>query len=204
MAVSRHASVGQTTMVTKMAEMAAAYVAIEEMAAILPSLPKEVVAGIPAKLAKLPASPTMSQMVRGEQAFARATAPRQGAVAVIGVAGLTNFYDALAKGGQLPPDEFDKLIDEQMQKYTANPFAGILGPSFKRSRLNVAMLEVKQAMLTTAIDVVMHGDGVVAASKDPFGKGSLALEKTAKGFRLRSALTRDGKPVELLVGDSGR
>jgi len=200
LAVSRHASVAQTTMVTKMGEQAAAWPAMDDLAAALPTLPKDVLAAIPAKLSALPASPTMAQMVRGEQAFARATAPKQGAVAVIGVAGLTGFYDALARGGQLPPDGFDKLIDEQMQKFAVNPFAGILGPAFKRSRLNTAMLEAKQAMLATAIDVVLRGDGIVAASKDPFGNGPFKFEKTAKGFRLRSALTRDGKPVELSVG----
>jgi hypothetical protein len=199
LAVSRHASVGETTMVTKMGEQAAAHLAIEEFAAVLAALPKEVVAALPAKLAKLPASPTMAQLVRGEQAFARATAPKQGAAAVVLVAGLTNYYDALAKGGDLPPDKFAKLVDEQVAKYPANPFAGILATSFKRAREMTAMMEARQTMLMTAIDVVLHGDGVVAASKDPAGGGPFAFEKTAKGFRLRSALKHDGKPVELLV-----
>jgi hypothetical protein len=202
LAVSRHASVGQTTTVTKMGEQAAAHLAIEEFAAELTSLPKEVVAALPAKLAKLPASPTMSQLVRGEQAFARATAPKQGAAAVVLVAGLTNYYDALAQGGNLPPDKFAKLVDQQVAKSPANPFAGILSPSFKRAREMTAMMEARQAMLMTAIDVVLHGEGSVAASKDPAGDGPFAFEKTANGFRLRSALKHDGKPVELLVGGS--
>jgi hypothetical protein len=204
LAVSRHSSVGQTTMVTKMGEEAAARVAIQELAAVLPSLPKEVVAALPAKIAKLPPSPSMSQLVRGEQAFARAAAPKQGAAAVIAVAGLTNYYDALAKGGDLPPDEFAKLVDEQAAKYAANPFAGILSPSFKRARELPAMLEAREAMLSAAINIVLHGEGAVAASKDPFGAGPFAFEKTAKGFRLRSALKRDGKPVELVVGGGAR
>jgi hypothetical protein len=204
LAVSRHASVGQTTMATKMGEEAVAHVAIEEFAAVLPSLPKEVVAVLPAKIAKLPPSPSMAQLVRGEQAFARATAPKQGAPVVVLVAALTNYYDALAKGGDLPPEKFAKLVDEQAAKYAANPFAGILSPSFKQARESIAMMEARQAMLATAIDVVLHGEGAVAASKDPFGDGPFAFEKTAKGFRLRSALKRDGKPVELLVDGSAR
>src|SRR5205814_1120785 len=93
------------------------------------------------------------------------------------VSRLTNFYDALAKGGELPPDQFDKVVDEQIAKFSANPFAGILGPQFKRARQTVALLEAKQAMLATAIDVILRGDGAAATSKDPFGKGPFAFTK---------------------------
>jgi hypothetical protein len=200
-AVSRHASVAEPTMVTKMAEMAAARPVVEALAADLPSLPKELVATLPARLAALPPSPTMSQIVRGEQVFARATAPKQGMAVVVMVSGMNNFYDALAKAGTLPPGEFDKVVDEQIATYGVNPFAGILGPSFKRSRESVAWMETKQAMLLTAIDVVQHGDAAAVNSKDPAGGGPFVLKRNVKGFTLTSALTRNGKPAELVVGE---
>jgi hypothetical protein len=198
--VSRHAAATEPTMVTKMAEIAAFRAPCEALAEQLPSLPRELVVALPARFAKLPASPSMPQLIRGEQVFARATARSQGAVVMVMVSGLTNFYDALAKGGDLPPDQFAKIVDEQIAKYSANPFAGILGPSFKRSRETVAYFQAKQAMLATAIDIVLKGEAAVASSKDPFGNGPFASEKTARGFILRSALVKDDKPVTLRVG----
>jgi hypothetical protein len=200
MTTSRHAAATQPTMVTKMAEIAAFRAPAEALAEQLPTLRKDVVASLPTRFEKLPRSATMEQLVRGEQDFAHATARRQGTVVVVAVAGLTNFYEALAKGAGLPPDEFARLVDEQVAKNSVNPFAGILGPSFKRSRETVALLEAKQAMLAAAIDIILKGDAAVATSKDPFGKGPFAFERTAKGFVLRSALMKDGKPITLRVG----
>ena len=46
------------------------------------------------------------------------TAKRQGFTAVALVAGLRDFYKALLDGSELPPAEFDKLVDENAARIT--------------------------------------------------------------------------------------
>jgi hypothetical protein len=198
--VSRHAATTQPTIMTKMVETAAFRPAAEALAGQLPTLPKELVAALPGRFARLPKSSTMQMVVRGEFEFARATAPRQGAAAVLMVATLTGYYDALAEGGDLPPDEFARLVDAQSARFSANPWAGIIAPQFKRSRELVAALQTRQAMLMTAIEVVLHGEAAVAASTDPCCNKPFAYKKTPRGFELTSALVYRDRPVALRVG----
>jgi hypothetical protein len=198
-ALSRHAS-AETTLLTKMVEIAAWRPAGDLLAQQLPSLPKQLVATLPQRFAQMPRSPTMAQLLRGEKAFARASAKKQGFAMAIAVAGLDGFYDALADGGALPPDEYAQLVDAELAKVSLNPWAKIIGPSIKRSRESLAVFEAKQAMLAAAIDVVLHGEAAVAKSDDPFGDRPFGFREWPGGFELTSALQRDGAPVKLVIG----
>jgi len=203
--VSRHVSTTEPTLLVKMVESLAWRPAGTELAEQLPSLPKDLVATLPARLAKLPKSPTTADVIRGEYAFAQMTAKRQGFTVVAMVAGLRDFYKALLDGSDRTPEEFDKLVDEQLAKSPNNPFAKIMAPQFKLLRRNVAALEVKQAMLETAIDMTLHGEAALASSHDP-GAASPApftQKKTAHGYQLISAMPdREQKPLTLQIGSA--
>jgi hypothetical protein len=201
--VSRQVSSTEPTLMVKMVESLAWRPAGTELGEQLPALPKELVATLPARLAKLPKSPTTADVIRGEYAYAQMTARRQGFTVVAMVAGLRDFYKALLDGSDRTPEEFDKLVDEQLAKSANNPFAKIMAPQFKLLRRNVAALEVKQAMLETAIDVTLHGEAAaLASSRDPgAAKGPFTLKKTAHGYQLISAMTdREQKRLTLQIG----
>lgn len=199
MALSRHFATDATIM-AKLVETAAWRPAADVLAQQLPSLPKDVVAALPARLAKLPPSPTMRETIIAEKAYAKRSAKRQGVSMVIMVASLNDFYDATAASADLPPDAFAKVVDEQAAKYPLNPWGQVIAPAMKSSRASLAVLEAKQGMLATAIDIVTRGENAVKHSKDPFGTGPFAFRKRAAGFELESALKSHDEPVKLLVG----
>jgi hypothetical protein len=92
------------------------------------------------------------------------------------------------------------LVDEQMVKFAANPWAKILGPALKRAREPIAAGEAQQAMLRAAIDILLQGEAAVKASKDPFGTGPFGYRKLPNGFELSSELKFRDQPVKLRVG----
>jgi hypothetical protein len=157
-------------------------------------------ATLPQRLQSLPASPTMKRVVEGEYAFAKQSAAPQGTAVVVMVTTLKGSYEALAAGGSLPPDEFGKLVDQQMAKYPLNPWIKIIGPSMRRARESVAVFEAKQAMFQTAIAIVLTGEEALKNSKDPFGDGAFGHHKRPGGFELISGLTNRGELVKLVVG----
>jgi hypothetical protein len=166
----------------------------------LPSLPKKLVATLPARLEQLPPSPTMQQVMQGEHEFAKEYALKQKFVAIAMVAGLEDFYTALAKGASLPPGQFAAFVDEQTAKYSANGWAAILAPAFKQARERTAVIEAQQAMLQTAIKVILQGDAAVALSKDPFGNGPFGYKRFPDGFELSSELKYKNQPVKMQFG----
>jgi hypothetical protein len=199
LALSRHAAADPTLM-TKLVEISARRPAAEVLAQQLPSLPKELVDTLPARLQQLPPSPTMEQVIQGEHEFAKESALKQRFVAIAMVAGLEDFYTALAKGASLPPRQFAAFVDEQTAKYSANGWAKIIAPALKQARERIAVIETQQAMLQTAIKVVLQGDAAVAASKDAFGNGPFGYNKLPNGFELSSDLKSKNQPVTLRFG----
>jgi hypothetical protein len=190
----------ETTLLTKMVEMACWRPAAELLAEQLPTLPRDLVAKFPERLRALPPSPTMQDLVRGEHVFAKASAAKQGIPIRLMIGSLGRFYEALAAGADKPPAEFDKLVDAEAAKVPANVWAEIIAPQFKRSRETVAVFEAKQAMLATAIAVTLDGEKAAAASKDPFAEGPFGFRKTSTGFELTSGLRYKDAPVKLVVG----
>jgi hypothetical protein len=199
MALARHAS-AERTMTAKLVEIAAYRPAAEALAACLPALPRGVAATLTDRLAALPPSPTHAEMVRGEFAFAKRSAARQGFVVAVMVGGLEGFYTAMADGGALPPAEYRRLAERQVAAHSLNPWAKVIGPALGRTRETTAVFEAKQAMLATAVDVVLNGEAAVAKSKDPFGDGPFTCRKLAAGFELAGHLTHNAEPVKLTVG----
>jgi hypothetical protein len=226
MALARH--VGQRkVLIAKLVEVGIGAMATERLAENLTSLPEETLKQLPAKLDALPKSSSGAEMMMAEYEFAlREVEPQTEGAASKPAAGKANttkpattrattralfgraamvqamkaFYEAIGEASALPPEEFAKKVDEQMNKFAANPFAAIVAPSFKRSRETFAVAEAKQAMLRAAIDVILSGPDAVAKSRDPFGTGPFEYRETPGGFELKSALATRGKNAVLIVG----
>jgi hypothetical protein len=199
LALSRQLA-AEPMLVTKMAEFAAARPARELLARELPGLPKEVVAGLPERLAKLPASPGLDATIRGEYAFAKRTAAKQGIMAVAMVDGMAEVYELMAASADKPPAEFDKLLDGQVEKLPLNPWIKVLAPALKRHRENAAATDAKWAMLLAAIDVTLHGEGALARSTDPVDGRPFELRRLKGGYELVGRTTFRDEPVKLVVG----
>lgn len=199
LALSRHLA-AEPTLVTKIAETAAARPARELLARELPTLPKEVVATLPGRLAKLPASAGLDATIRGEFAFARRTSANQGIMAVAMVDGMAEVYELMAANADKPAAEFDKLLDGQVEKLPLNPWIKILAPTLKRHRENLAATDAKWAMLLTAIEITLHGEGALAQSKDPVDGRPFELRRLQGGYELVGRTTFREEPVTLVVG----
>ncbi len=199
LALSRHAASDRTIM-GKYFEVIAQRPAIDVLAQHLPDLPRELVAALPARLDRLPKSPTMPEVILGEYEFAKKAAVRQGLDMMEMVAGLKDFFAALANGGSLSPSQFAALVDEQTAKYSATSWAGVIAPVFKSARGPIAAGEARRALLKAAVDIVLQGEASVKASKDPFGNGPFAYRKLPNGFELSSELKYRDKAVTLRVG----
>jgi hypothetical protein len=195
--VSRHASANEPTILTKMIESLAWRPAGTELAKQLPSLPKDLLAALPPRLAALPPSPDTAPIIRGEYAFAQQTARRQNFTVVALVAGMRDFYKACLDGADRSPADFDKLVDEQAKVYGNNAFVPLMAPQMKRLRQNVIQLQALHAMMLTAIDILQHGDAALAASKDPGSNAPFAMVRTSGGFVLTSAVPANAEKQTL-------
>ncbi|HZZ43572.1 MAG TPA: hypothetical protein VFE58_11595 [Tepidisphaeraceae bacterium] len=172
---------------------------IDRIAAELPGLPMATRTKLMAEWMKLPAGADGSQIIMGEYAYAqKAIVQQKGPKDWIDV--LEPFYKAIAAASGDAPEQFGKVVDEQMAKFKLNPFAQTIGPSMKLTREPMAALEAKREMLETAMSVVQIGKEEVAKSKDPFGAGPFEYMDVKGGFELKSALNVKGKSVSLHVG----
>jgi len=201
--VSRHAGAAQPNLMLNMVEAAASRPAVEALALELPSLPRHLLDTLPARLDKLPPSPTTKQLVEGEYRFAKATAVRQGFAALAMAHTLQRYYQEIAAAGELPPDRFAAKVDELSKAQSANPWVGIIAPQFKKMRELTAASETKRALLDAAILIVRDGEQAVAKTADPFGQGPFTYRQgPGKGFELEGKLRYRDQPVRLVVGEN--
>jgi len=204
MALGRHA--GRTPlMISKLVEVGIVASATEQLARVLPQLPREVTSTIPARLEALPDSATTSDVVIGEWNYARTL------VATKKVPGWDSatiqaakpFYDAVAKSAQLPPDKFAQAVDAAVADLpvgAAHNFVAIVAPAMKPVRVPIAMIEAKSAMLSTGALLLGGQTDAVKTSHDPFGDGPFGYRTTGIGFELTSKLTTRGSAVKLTFG----
>ncbi|MEO6436959.1 MAG: hypothetical protein ABIP55_14530 [Tepidisphaeraceae bacterium] len=207
MALGRH--VGQTPLfISKLVEIGVTEQAIEQLASALPGLPKETVATLGAKLDRLPRGSTFAETILAEHAYARDVNKRgEFAPAVWEDATIQQvkpWYIAVADAAAQSPEEFARAVDAATANLPEGPtraFASIVAPAIKPLRVPMAAAEAHEAMLRTAIDVVVNGPEAVKRSRDPFGTGSFTYRALPGGFELTSKLkARGGRPVTLQVG----
>ena len=122
-------------------------------------------------------------------------------MAVAMVDGMAEVYELMAANARRPAAEFDKLLDEQVERLPLNPFIKILAPQFKSHRDNAAAVDAKWAMLLAAIDITVRGEQALADSQDPADGRPFELRRRARGFELLARTTFRGEAVNLVVGE---
>ena len=199
LAMSRHAA-QRNLLVYRLVAQAVETMGTDRVAAMLPSLPKDLAAKLPDRIAKLPPMPDGKAFMAGEFAFARqAIRVQKGPAGFVDV--LEPFYKNVGEAMSLPPAEFNDKLDAETAKVMLNPFAKNLAPSLKRFRENDYALEAKRALLNTAIDMTINGEAALAKSKDVEGGGPFTSKPAPHGYTLVSKVQRNNKPVTLTVGE---
>ena len=205
-ALGKH--IGQTPLaVAKLVEVGIVASAIEEFARILPTLPKDLVAKLPARLDALPRSATPAEMIMGEYRYARdlLAADNQLGVSKTTVIAAKPFYEKMAAAAHLPPDEFAAAVDAELAKLPPEQvFPRTVVPALKPLRAPTAKLEAMEAMMRTAARIVARGPEAVKDSRDPFGSGPFSYDALPhENFTLSSALIARGERVSLRIGPPG-
>jgi hypothetical protein len=100
----------------------------------------------------------------------------------------------------LPRDQFLAQWPALQAKQSVNVTAKVALPAVTKVVDARDRGRARMALLKAAVAVVRDGQGALAKHPDPFGKGPFQYEARPHGFKLRSALTLDGKPVTLTVG----
>jgi hypothetical protein len=136
----------------------------------------------------------------GEFVFGRRTWDKQNMPLAIFDAAAP-FYKAIGDAMDQPQAQFDQTVDAEAAKLMLNPVVKNIAPTIKRIHVSYISVKVKRAMLDTAVDIVLNGEGAVSKSKDPGGDGAFGFSGSADRFTLTSkALESNDKPVTLRVG----
>ncbi len=199
MALSRHAA-SEPNLMAKQLEAAAWRPAAEVLSRNLNTLPKNLIAGLPARLERLPPAPAFRAVLQGERETAGKLSGKQGLAAAAMAKSLDGFYQSLDAAADRPPQQFAARVDEELAKVPLNTQAKVIAPALKQVREQAAVLEARRAMLDTAIRVVVKGAAAVESSKDPFAEGPFGYKAHTDGFELSSGLRVKDRVVTLRVG----
>lgn len=173
--------------------------AIDKLASLLPTLPKETIAQLPAKWAALPKGPTGKALMDGEFEYGKSASAQQKMPAGIFEAA-EPFYKAVGDAMAKPTVEFDAIVDAEAMKLMLNPFVKSTAPMIKRVHEQLVAMDAKRGMFETALAIVSTGPDAAKQSKDPAGEGPFEYTAGNPGFVLKSKALLKGKPVTLIVG----
>ena len=110
-------------------------------------------------------------------------------------------YDKLAKGLNLPLDEFEKEFARESIRQASNPVYKVFFPALAKARQSGVRADVRRALFLAALAVQLDGQNALKDGLDPFGGGRFEYAPFKGGFELRSKLKgQDDKPVTLTVG----
>lgn len=199
---SHHTS-SHGALIHKQVEIAMDLQASSLMGANLPALSKQMLQTIPQRLDALSKPQTGAEMMAAEYLTAKRQVAEQGNnfMMLAMVNSMEPFYREIGKAlDEQSPEEFAKTLDLKVAEYKLNPVAQLAIPSTKSVRSLMAAVETQNAMLRTAIDILLNGEPAVAKSKDPYGDGPFAYAKTDNGFVLTSDLKQRDAAVKLVVG----
>ncbi len=189
----------ENSMVSRLVEIGIEFGAIDRLAAMMPSLLKDVIASLPAKLAALPTPGTGKELMDAEFEYGKSESVKQNTPPEIFEAAKP-FYQHVGDAMTQPPEQFAQTVDAEALKLMLNPFVKSIVPAIKPIQPILFAMDVKRAMLNTAVAVSVNGADAVKDSKDPAGEGPFEYATTPKGFVLKSKATMQDKPVELYVG----
>lgn len=190
-------------LVSKLVEVLMDAQAIELLAQNLPSIPTERQRTLPQELDAISRSTPGGETMAAEYSRSKQHVAEQGNnfMMLAMVNSMEPFFKEIGKAlDEQSPDEFAKTLDSQVGKYQLNPIAQNAIPTMRSLRPQMAAVETRLAMLRTAIDILLHGEGAIARSKDPYGNGPFAYAKSGDGFTLTSAFKLKEAAVSLKVG----
>jgi hypothetical protein len=112
-------------------------------------------------------------------------------------------FAELARRLDLPRPGCRAALDEFARAERADhPLVVMIVENVWGIRHVVDRMRALRAMVRASIALVRDGEPAFRAVADPFGDGPFGLERSVKGYRIRSALSDEGKPdVTLLIGD---
>jgi hypothetical protein len=126
-------------------------------------------------------------------------------------------YRRMATKLDLPVDQFEKEWQLEETKLASNPVFKVLFPAIERVRWIQARMDVRRALLSTALAVQLDGSEALTNHPDPVVGGPFDYVPFGGGFELRSKLKLDDKlrlkwqtdkrvdePVVLTVGRRGQ
>jgi len=214
MAFGRNIDRANPIFVTSLVAIASEERAMNELAEILLSLPKETVAALPDRLAQLPPATPFADLIRGEQKFGGGMLAQQlkAPDAAKAFGAMSPFYDAMKEAADRSPpltaDAFKKKITNAVSTIDAKqPVARALAqnmvPPFAAFYTSYCKRVAHRAMLSAGILVVRDGDDAIKSTTDPFGEGTFSMTRSKTGFTLASQLLdRDDKRVTMKFGKS--
>jgi hypothetical protein len=101
----------------------------------------------------------------------------------------------------LPLNQFEKEFEIEAKKRAGNPVFKVFFPAIVKVRRAKARMDVRQAMLSTALGVRQNGLDALKNHADPVVGGPFDYHQFDGGFELRSKfMERDDKPVTLTIG----
>jgi hypothetical protein len=110
-------------------------------------------------------------------------------------------YRQVATMLALPMDQFEKEFEREAKKRADNAVFGYFFPAVVNVRRAQARMDVRRALLSTALDILQDGPGALKNHPVPVVGGPFEYVPFDGGFELRSALKgRDDQPVTLTVG----
>jgi len=126
--------------IDKLVEIGSEHRAITFLAASLPSFSPEQLKSLPQRLDSLPPPTTGAQIMQGEYDQMVKRSKEEGLAVQIIVSGMQGFFKDMGDSMELPPEEFAKAVDSQVNQLKLNPMAGGLGSSLKAIQVQMAML----------------------------------------------------------------
>jgi hypothetical protein len=112
-------------------------------------------------------------------------------------------YELMAKGLELPLDQFEKEFERETMKRTGNPVFKAFFPPLVKVRRSQARADVRRALLSAALAVQLEGRDALKNHPDPVAGGPLEFVTFVGGFELHSNFKDDDKSLVLTVGRRG-
>jgi hypothetical protein len=210
-ALGRNIDRANPIVVTALVSIGVEEMAMNELAKILPTLPKEMIATLPDRLKQLPTPVKFADLIAGEQAFGGGMLAQQmkQPAAANAFSAMSPFYEAMKRAAEESPrlsaPDFKHKLTDAVSTIKDQPVAVALAQnmvsSFTSFYTVFCIRQAHRAMLESAVLVLRDGDDAIRTSVDPFGDRPFELTKHGNGFELKSKLLdRKDQPLTMRFG----
>lgn len=108
-----------------------------------------------------------------------------------------SFYEAWVPRFNLPPEEFERIYQAEIERAKGNPLIRQFTPALPRFRWAEAYGQTRRALLRAAIAVRQNGQSALERQVDPYDGRPFSYIAVNGGFRLESRLRDGGPPISL-------